>query len=57
MTHGEFFVRFIEHVVHSLSHPTEEGYFYRVDMRLRPDGKAGTLIRSYESAIMLQIAR
>ena len=52
MTHGEFFVRFIEHVVHSLSHPSEEGYFYRVDMRLRPDGKAGTLIRSYDSAIM-----
>ncbi|MGA7161294.1 MAG: hypothetical protein WBZ48_09840 [Bacteroidota bacterium] len=51
LTHSEFFVRFIEHVVHSLSHPTEEGYFYRVDMRLRPDGKAGTLIRSYQSAI------
>ncbi|MGA9408075.1 MAG: hypothetical protein WBW71_13160, partial [Bacteroidota bacterium] len=51
MTYGEFFVRFIEHVVHSLSHPTEEGYFYRVDMRLRPDGKAGTLIRSFQSAI------
>ena len=50
-THGEFFVRFIEDIVRSLSHPTEEGYFYRVDMRLRPDGKAGTLIRSYDSAI------
>ncbi len=57
MTHGEFFVRFIEHVVHSLSHPSEEGYFYRVDMRLRPDGKAGTLIRSYDSAIMYYESR
>ena len=57
MTHGEFFVRFIEHVVHSLSHPTEEGYFYRVDMRLRPDGKAGSLIRSYDSAIMYYESR
>ena len=56
-THGEFFVRFIEHVVHSLSHPTEEGYFYRVDMRLRPDGKAGSLIRSYDSAIMYYESR
>ena len=57
MTHGEFFVRFIEHVMQSLSHPTEEGYFYRVDMRLRPDGKAGSLIRSYDSAIMYYESR
>ena len=57
MTCGEFFVRFIEHVVGTLSHPTEEGYFYRVDMRLRPDGKAGALIRSFESAMMYYESR
>ena len=57
LTHGEFFARFIEHVVQSLSHPTDEGYFYRVDMRLRPDGKAGSLIRSYDSAVMYYESR
>ena len=57
MTHGEFFVRFVELVVQSLSHPTEEGYFYRVDMRLRPDGKAGALIRSFESAVLYYESR
>ena len=56
-TYGEFFVRFVELVVQSLSHPTEEGYFYRVDMRLRPDGKAGTLIRSFDSAVMYYESR
>ncbi|HTR81479.1 MAG TPA: hypothetical protein VMM58_07595 [Bacteroidota bacterium] len=51
LTHGEFFVRFIERVVESLMGSTEEGYFYRVDMRLRPDGKSGALIRSLGSTM------
>lgn len=51
MSHGEFFVRFVENIVHILSHPTEEGHLYRVDLRLRPDGKAGALIRSLASAL------
>ncbi len=57
VTHGEFFVRFIERVVHVLSHRTEEGHFYRVDMRLRPDGKAGALIRSFASTMMYYESR
>ena len=57
MTHGEFFVRFIEQIVHVLSHATEEGHFYRVDMRLRPDGKSGALIRSVASTLMYYESR
>lgn len=57
MTHGEFFVRFIEQIVHVLSQPTEEGHFYRVDMRLRPDGKSGALIRSLASTLMYYESR
>jgi glutamate-ammonia-ligase adenylyltransferase len=57
MTHGEFFVRFIEQIVLILSHPTAEGHFYRVDMRLRPDGKSGALIRSFDSTLMYYESR
>ena len=57
VTHGEFFVRFIERIVEVLSHRTEEGHFYRVDMRLRPDGKAGALIRSFASTMMYYESR
>lgn len=34
----------------ALSELTSEGYFYRVDLRLRPDGKAGPLVNT-ESAL------
>ena len=57
ITYGEFFVRFIEHFVQLLTHPTEEGYFYRVDLRLRPDGNSGALIRSYASTMMYYESR
>ena len=35
-----------------IAEPTPEGYLYRVDLRLRPDGKAGPLVNS-ESAMRL----
>ncbi|HTX18800.1 MAG TPA: hypothetical protein VMG34_09075 [Bacteroidota bacterium] len=57
MTYGEFYVRFVERVVETLSHPTEEGYFYRVDLRLRPDGKSGALIRSFASTMLYYESR
>ncbi len=42
----ELCVRLSENVVDFLSGFSEEGYFYRVDMRLRPDGKSGPLALS-----------
>ena len=57
LTHGEFFVRFIERLIEVLSSSTEEGYFYRVDLRLRPDGKSGALIRSFASTMMYYESR
>lgn len=41
LTHAEFYSRAVEIFVNSLSSFTREGHLYRVDLRLRPDGKNG----------------
>ncbi|MDE3059279.1 MAG: hypothetical protein KGJ59_15125, partial [Bacteroidota bacterium] len=51
ITHGEFFTRFIGRIVQTLTAVTEEGFFYRVDTRLRPDGDSGPLIRSFAATM------
>ena len=45
----EYFSRLAEEVVRFLSEPTEQGRAYRIDLRLRPEGSAGPLVRSLES--------
>ncbi|MFM1942649.1 MAG: hypothetical protein RI897_1631 [Verrucomicrobiota bacterium] len=45
----QFFQRFIESFVSELTRLTEDGFLYRVDLRLRPEGDAGPLARSLES--------
>jgi glutamate-ammonia-ligase adenylyltransferase len=40
-TNAEFYSRFVEILVTTLSAFTREGHLYRVDLRLRPDGKNG----------------
>ncbi|MGA1235813.1 MAG: bifunctional [glutamate--ammonia ligase]-adenylyl-L-tyrosine phosphorylase/[glutamate--ammonia-ligase] adenylyltransferase [Limisphaerales bacterium] len=45
----QFFQRFIESLVSELTRLTEDGFLYRVDLRLRPEGDAGPLARSLES--------
>src|SRR6202011_1835666 len=47
----EFFARVVSEVVRLLSSHTEEGQAYRVDLRLRPEGKRGSLARSLGSTI------
>jgi len=42
----EFFTRLAQSITHELSDLTEEGYFYRVDLRLRPEGSAGSVATS-----------
>ncbi|MER3428168.1 MAG: hypothetical protein C4334_08710 [Pyrinomonas sp.] len=42
----EAYVRLAEALVVALSSMTRDGYLYRVDMRLRPDGKKGALVVS-----------
>ncbi len=45
----EAYSRLCELMVAALSSVTRDGYLYRVDLRLRPDGKNGPLVTSSES--------
>jgi len=45
----QFFTRLAEMFVAEVGRTTPEGQLYRIDLRLRPEGKAGPLARSLES--------
>ena len=45
----EYFKRLSQKITSALSDVTPEGYVYRVDLRLRPDGKAGTIAHSLKA--------
>jgi glutamate-ammonia-ligase adenylyltransferase len=49
LTQDEAYARLCELMVVALSSVTREGYLYRVDLRLRPNGKNGPLVISSES--------
>ncbi len=42
----EYFTRLAQHVVRLLEQPTEEGFAFRVDLRLRPFGESGPVVSS-----------
>lgn len=44
-----FFNRLGERLIQALTEVTAEGFLYRVDMRLRPEGEPGPLVRSLRS--------
>jgi glutamate-ammonia-ligase adenylyltransferase len=46
LTQDEAYARLVELMVTALSSVTREGYLYRVDLRLRPNGKNGPLVTS-----------
>jgi glutamate-ammonia-ligase adenylyltransferase len=46
-----YFTRVMAQIRADLSEHTEEGYVYRVDLRLRPFGKAGELVSSFSGLI------
>ena len=48
LTQDEAYARLGELMIAALSSVTREGYLYRVDLRLRPDGKNGQLVTSSE---------
>ncbi|WP_370263370.1 bifunctional [glutamate--ammonia ligase]-adenylyl-L-tyrosine phosphorylase/[glutamate--ammonia-ligase] adenylyltransferase [Limnobacter sp.] len=43
-SHAEFFTQLGRKVIRLLSEVTDEGFIFRVDMRLRPNGDAGPLV-------------
>ena len=49
ISNEEFFRRLGENLIKSLTSSTHEGFLYRVDMRLRPEGSSGPLVRSLRS--------
>ena len=49
-TNSEFFRRLGQRLVQVLTEATKEGFFYRVDMRLRPEGASGTLTHSLRAS-------
>jgi len=44
----EFFTELGKQLIRCLSTPTEEGFVFRTDMRLRPFGSSGPLVMSFE---------
>jgi [glutamine synthetase] adenylyltransferase / [glutamine synthetase]-adenylyl-L-tyrosine phosphorylase len=44
LSHAEAYARFAELLVTTLSSLTREGFLYRVDLRLRPDGRNGATV-------------
>ncbi len=47
----QFFKEFFELFTKSISEITEDGFVFRIDLRLRPDGNNGPLFVSYNNAI------
>ncbi len=46
LTSHEFFNRLGEAFINEVSRTTEQGFLYRIDLRLRPEGNSGPLTRS-----------
>jgi glutamate-ammonia-ligase adenylyltransferase len=46
VANGEFFAQGVRGIVEALESVTEEGHVFRVDLRLRPEGRSGALILS-----------
>lgn len=51
VSNAEFFARVVQDVIRLLTKPTDRGFAYRVDLRLRPEGKTGPLARSLAATL------
>lgn len=49
LSNDDYFVRLARRLVHVLNQPTEDGFVYRVDLRLRPFGTSGPLVMSFNA--------
>ncbi|ADJ27102.1 bifunctional [glutamate--ammonia ligase]-adenylyl-L-tyrosine phosphorylase/[glutamate--ammonia-ligase] adenylyltransferase [Nitrosococcus watsonii] len=47
LSNEEYFIRLARRLIRVLDERTEEGFVFRVDMRLRPDGDSGPLVTSF----------
>lgn len=51
LEHNHAVQRMIRHLKRRLEEPTEDGFGYRVDLDLRPEGRAGVLANSVDAAL------
>jgi len=49
LSNHEFFVRLGQKLINALHEPTGDGFVFRVDMRLRPNGASGPLAISFDA--------
>ncbi len=49
LSYHEFYTKLAEEIIHAVAAPSEQGNIFRIDLRLRPEGKSGPLARSLES--------
>ncbi len=50
LSHSEYFIKLGRRLIRSLDEVTEEGFVFRVDMRLRPHGDEGALAMPFDAA-------
>lgn len=50
LTHFAYYAKLAELVTESLSRATEDGFVFRVDLNLRPDGRSGPIVNSVRAA-------
>jgi glutamate-ammonia-ligase adenylyltransferase len=49
LTNHQFFTRLAEEIIGTVGGSSAEGNIFRIDLRLRPEGKSGPLVRSLDS--------
>jgi len=49
LTNHQFFTKLAEEITRVVGTSSDEGNIFRIDLRLRPEGKSGPLVRSLES--------
>jgi [glutamine synthetase] adenylyltransferase / [glutamine synthetase]-adenylyl-L-tyrosine phosphorylase len=49
-THFAYFAKLAELVTEAIAAPTEDGFVFRVDLNLRPDGRSGPIVNSLRAA-------
>lgn len=50
VTHFAYYAKLAEHVTEAIAQPTEDGFVFRVDLNLRPDGQNGPIVNSVRAA-------
>ena len=51
MSNEDFFSRLCRAAIRVIGEPTDEGFVFRVDARLRPDGENGPIVMNFDSLI------